>query len=396
MTDTDARAPAAPAAPAAEDVRAGSSDPIDQNPPHATADAPASPPRNAARPVEPASDETGEPVVGRPSTDPRGAIQFDFTVKRSLEGKRIDQYLVDRFPDYSRSVIQKVIEASAVTVNGRDTKSSYQVKKGDHIRVWLPDLTGDVPEPEAIPLDIIYEDDFFLVVNKPPGMVVHPAKGHWRGTLVNALQYHFEQLSTVAGAHRPGIVHRIDRDTSGLIIVAKDDMAHANLAAQFERRSVRKEYVAITSGVLDRDSDFIERALGPHPTHREKMAIRATEDGGKEAVSYYEVLERFHGFTHVRVYPKTGRTHQIRVHLAHVGCPILADHAYGGRRSLWLGEVVPPGGTTQNRVLIERQALHAHRIWLEHPRIREPMEFVAPLPQDFQQTLDALRQFRRL
>jgi 23S rRNA pseudouridine1911/1915/1917 synthase len=311
-----------------------------------------------------------------------------------MDGKRLDQYLVDRFPAYSRSVIQRVIEADAVTVNGRDTKPSYHVKKGDHIRVWLPQLSDDVPEPEPIPLEVIYEDEFFIVVNKPPGMVVHPAKGHWRGTLVNALQYHFQQLSQMAGPHRPGIVHRLDRDTSGVIVVAKDDMAHANLAAQFERRSVRKEYLAITCGVLDRDSDFIERPLGPHPTHRERMAIRATEDGGKQALSYYEVAERFDGFTLVRIYPKTGRTHQIRVHLTHVGNPILADYAYGGRRSLWLGEVSAAAAQEPNRVLIDRQALHASRIWLNHPRIREPMEFEAPLPQDFRHTLEALRRFR--
>jgi 23S rRNA pseudouridine1911/1915/1917 synthase len=312
-----------------------------------------------------------------------------------LDGKRLDQYLVDRFPAYSRSIIQKIIDADAVTVNAHDVKPSYTVKRGDHIRIWLPELNDDAPEPEPIPLDIIYEDEFFLVVNKPPGMVVHPAKGHWRGTLVNALQFHFEQLSKIAGTHRPGIVHRLDRDTSGLIVVAKDDLAHANLAAQFERRSVRKEYVAITCGVLDRDSDFIERPLGPHPTHREKMAIRNTEDGGKDAVSYYEVVERFDGFTFVRIYPKTGRTHQIRVHLCHVGCPILADHAYGGRRSLLLSEIVTPAGSEgQHDVLIGRQALHANRLWLDHPRIREPMEFEAPLPGDFAITLDALRKHR--
>jgi 23S rRNA pseudouridine1911/1915/1917 synthase len=339
-------------------------------------------------------DEEVDFVVGEPGSEPGGAIQVDLKVKRPMDGKRLDQYLVDRFPAYSRSIIQKIIGADAVTVNAHDVKPSYTVKRGDHIRIWLPELNDDAPEPEPIPLNIIYEDEFFLVVNKPPGMVVHPAKGHWRGTLVNALQYHFDELSKIAGPHRPGIVHRLDRDTSGLIVVAKDDLAHANLAAQFERRSVRKEYVAITCGVLDRDSDFIERPLGPHPTHREKMAIRNTEDGGKDAVSYYEVAERFDGFTLVRIYPKTGRTHQIRVHLAHVGCPILADHAYGGRRSLSLNEIVAPGSDGPDHVLITRQALHANRLWLDHPRIREPLEFEAPLPQDFSVTLDALRKHR--
>jgi 23S rRNA pseudouridine1911/1915/1917 synthase len=340
------------------------------------------------------ADEEVDFVVGEPGSEPGGAIQVDLKVKRPMEGKRLDQYLVDRFPAYSRSILQKIIDADAVTVNARDVKPSYTVKRGDHIRIWLPELNDDAPEPEPIPLDIIYEDEFFLVVNKPPGMVVHPAKGHWRGTLVNALQYHFDELSKIAGPHRPGIVHRLDRDTSGLIVVAKDDLAHANLAAQFERRSVRKEYIAITCGVLDRDSDFIERPLGPHPTHREKMAIRNTEDGGKDAVSYYEVAERFDGFTLVRIYPKTGRTHQIRVHLAHVGCPILADHAYGGRRSLSLSDLVAPGTNGPDHVLITRQALHANRLWIDHPRIREPLAFEAPLPQDFKVTLEALRKHR--
>jgi 23S rRNA pseudouridine1911/1915/1917 synthase len=341
--------------------------------------------------------EAGDPdvdfIVSDPGSDPGGAIQVDLKVKRPMEGKRLDQYLVDRFPAYSRNILQKIIEADAVTVNAHDVKSSYHVKRGDHIRIWLPELNDDAPEPEPIPLDVIYEDEFFIVVNKPPGMVVHPAKGHWRGTLVNALQYHFQQLSQVAGPHRPGIVHRLDRDTSGLIVVAKDDLAHANLAAQFERRSVQKEYLAITSGVLQRDSEYIERPLGPHPTHREKMAIRSCEDGGKDASSYYEVIERFDGFSFARIQPKTGRTHQIRVHLAHVGCPILADHAYGGRRALRLSELTDVSGDT-DRVLIARQALHASRLWLSHPRIREPMEFEAPLPQDFQDTLTALREFR--
>jgi len=344
--------------------------------------------------VETRGDADVDFVVGDPGSEPGGAIQVDLKVKRPMEGKRLDQYLVDRFPAYSRSILQKIIEADAVTVNARDVKSSYHVRKGDHIRVWLPELNDDVPEPEPIPLEIIYEDEFFLIVNKPPGMVVHPAKGHWRGTLVNALQFHFQQLSKIGGPHRPGIVHRLDRDTSGLIVVAKDDLAHANLAAQFERRSVRKEYIAITSGVLDRDSDFIERPLGPHPTQREKMAVRNTEDGGKEASSYYEVIERFDGFTFVRIYPKTGRTHQIRVHLAHVGCPIVADHAYGGRRSLRLSEIAADIATESDVVLLDRQALHASRLWITHPRIREPLEFAAPLPADFAATLAALRQHR--
>ncbi|HEU5116535.1 MAG TPA: RluA family pseudouridine synthase [Isosphaeraceae bacterium] len=312
-----------------------------------------------------------------------------FVVKARMQGKRIDAYLAARYPDYSRSVVQKVIDARAVEVNGQVVKASYRVRLGDEIRVWLPDLGDDLPIPEEIPLSIVYEDEAFVVVDKPPGMVVHPAKGHWSGTLVNALQFHFDQLSTVGGEERPGIVHRLDRDTTGLLIVAKDDRAHRGLAAQFEARTIKKEYLAIVSGVMSRDSDYIERPIGTHPTHREKMAIRLPEDGGKVAVTYYEVQERFRNHTLVRCFPQTGRTHQIRVHLTHVGHPIVADKLYSGRDRLMHGEISPESGS--DSVLIDRQALHAHELRLTHPVSGKPLEFCAPIPTDFERVLDALR-----
>ena len=322
------------------------------------------------------------------------AEPIEVLVKRDLDGKRIDQYLVSRFPDYSRALVQRVIEAGAVRVNGAKVKASYHVKKGDRVCVWLPELPDETPEPEDIPLDILYEDPFLLAVNKPPGLVVHPAKGHRGGTLVNALQFYLShRLSTVGGGHRPGIVHRLDRDTSGVILVAKDNLAHRVLARQFERRLVEKEYWGITAGVLERDSDYVERAVGPHPRQREKMAIR-DRHAGKEATSFYDVLERFDGFTLVRIFPRTGRTHQIRVHLAHLGCPILADRQYGGRSALYLREIAPAGAVEEDRPLIERQALHARAIRFRHPRTREPLEIEAPLPDDFQRTIDALRKYR--
>src|SRR3954453_8409213 len=188
----------------------------------------------------------------------------DFLVKKRMEGKRIDAYLASRFPDYSRTVIQKVIDAHAVHVNGQPIKASYRVQEGDEVRVWLPELIDDTPAPEDIPLEILYEDEFLVVVNKPPGMVVHPAKGHWSGTLVNALQFHYDTLSTVGGEQRPGIVHRLDRDTTGLLIVAKTDIAHRHLARQFEKRKIFKEYIALCAGVLDRDSDYIEGRIAHH------------------------------------------------------------------------------------------------------------------------------------
>lgn len=311
-----------------------------------------------------------------------------------MEGKRIDAYLASRYPDYSRSVIQKVIDARAVLINGQPTKASYRVRLGDVIRVWLPELADEAPVPEEIPLEVVYEDDALTVVNKPPGMVVHPAKGHWTGTLVNALQFHYDTLSSVAGENRPGIVHRLDRDTTGLLLVAKDDAAHRNLALQFEQRSIHKEYLALVAGVPQRDSDYIERTIGFHPTNREKMAIRLPEDGGKEAVTFYEVLERFEGYAYVRCKPATGRTHQIRVHLAHIGHPIVADKAYSGRARLLLGDLSGSDSPDAGKVLIERQALHAYRLRFLHPASGQEIDLTAPLPQDMAEALHALRTFR--
>jgi 23S rRNA pseudouridine1911/1915/1917 synthase len=321
-------------------------------------------------------------------------IPSDFVVKARMVGKRIDAYLASRYPDYSRSVIQKVIDADAVLINGLKTKASYKVREGDQIRVWLPELIDEPPLAEDIPIGIVFEDDYFTVVNKPPGLVTHPAKGNWTGTLVNALQFHFDTLSTIGGDNRPGIVHRLDRDTSGLLIVAKDDKAHKLLAKQFEDRTIRKEYLALVYGMPSRDSDFIEKPLGMHPTNREKVAIRLIEDGGKEAVTFYEVLERFHGYALVRCKPKTGRTHQIRVHLAHIGHPILADKAYSGRGAFTLGDLLGPDHPEASTVLLDRQALHAHSLDLEHPISREAIQFNAPLPADMAAALAALRAHR--
>jgi 23S rRNA pseudouridine1911/1915/1917 synthase len=318
----------------------------------------------------------------------------EFVVKARMEGKRIDAYLASRFSDYSRSVLQKVIDAGAVTVNDRPVKASYKVRTDDLVRVWLPELADTAPAPEDIPLRVVFEDEAFVVVDKPPGMVVHPAKGNWSGTLVNALQFHFDNLSTIAGENRPGVVHRLDRDTTGLLIVAKDDRAHRHLAAQFEQRTIHKEYLALVSGVPQRDSDYIERTIGFHPTNREKMAIRLPEDGGKEAVTFYEVLERFQGYALVRCKPATGRTHQIRVHLTHIGHPIVADKAYSGRGRLTLGDLLGPNVPEADTVLIDRQALHAHALHLTHPLTGQELHLTAPLPEDMTRTLAALRAHR--
>ncbi len=331
----------------------------------------------------------------------------EFEVRPRTDGRRIDAYLAGRYSDYSRSVIQRVIDAEAVHVNGRPVKASYKIRVGDVIRVWLPELPDMTPVAEDIPIDVVYEDETLTVVNKPPGMVTHPAKGNWQGTLVNALQFHYDTLSTLAGASRPGIVHRLDRDTTGLLVVVKNDLAHRRLALQFEHREVHKEYLALVYGVPERDSDYIERPIGFHPLVREKMAIRTLEDGGKPAVTYYEVAERFRGFALVRCMPQTGRTHQIRVHLAHIGHPIVADKAYSGRSRLVLGDlraatqaVVPAlaseaAASDPDTLLIDRQALHAHSLRFAHPATGQPLHLSAPLPADMTRALEALRIYCR-
>jgi 23S rRNA pseudouridine1911/1915/1917 synthase len=243
----------------------------------------------------------------------------------------------------------------------------------------------------------LYEDESVAAINKPADMVVHPAKGHWSGTLVNALRFRFDHLSSANGDYRPGIVHRLDRDTSGVILVAKENLAHQSLSLQFEQRKIFKEYVAITAGVLDRDSDYIEGRIGHHRHDRIKMAIYDDEDDdndARDACSYYEVIERFRGFSFCRVQPRTGRTHQIRVHLASVGCPVLADKVYSGRDKLLLSDLVSGLESESDQVLLSRQALHAHRLRFKHPRKGTVVEIKAPLPEEFERTLEALRRYR--
>ena len=319
----------------------------------------------------------------------------ELVAKCRLDGMRLDQYLAGVLPDLSRSVVRRVIDGAGVSVNGKPAKPSYRVRHGDQIRVTPPPPSHPDPVPEDIPLDILYEDDFLAVVNKPADMVVHPAKGHWSGTLVNALRFHFDHLSNLNGDYRPGVVHRLDRDTSGVIIIAKQDVAHRDLSMQFETRKIFKEYIALTAGVLDRDSDYIEGRIGHHTHDRIKMTIADDDDeDAKDACSYYEVIERFRGFTFCRVQPRTGRTHQIRVHLASVGCPVLADKVYSGRDALRLSDLAPLPEGTEDETLLTRQALHAHRLRFRHPTHGNMLEIEAPLPEEFRRTLAALRQHR--
>ncbi len=307
----------------------------------------------------------------------------------SHAGCRLDFYLAQQFPGYSRVLLRRVINAAGVKVNDARVKASYHVRAGDRVRIFLPPLEREGPRPENIPLEILYEDEHLAAINKPPGMVVHPAKGHWSGTLTSALAHHFSQLSAVGGPTRPGIVHRLDRDTSGVILAAKTDRAHLSLAAQFEQRTVQKEYFAIVAGVPDRDRDYIDLPIGFHPYQREKMAVRHDDPHSRVAQSFYEVIQRFDGFASVRIVPKTGRTHQIPVHLASIGCPVLADRQYGGRAEVTRGELLhDPRDST---VLLTRQALHARRLELAHPETGQPLVIEAPLPDDLQAVLDELQ-----
>jgi 23S rRNA pseudouridine1911/1915/1917 synthase len=317
----------------------------------------------------------------------------DLIVPPEHAGARLDWYLAQQFSSYSRVMLRKIINAAGVQVDGNRVKAAHKLQAGERITISLPELPREGPQPENIPLEVLYEDEHLAVINKPPGMVVHPGKGHWAGTLTAALQFHFDQLSSAGGAARPGIVHRLDRDTSGVIVVAKTDRAHLRLAEQFEARTTEKEYFAICAGRADRDRDTIDLPIGIHPYQRERMAIRRDHESSREAQTFYEVAERFDGFIAFRVRPKTGRTHQIRLHLLTINCPVLCDKQYGGRASITLGELRRSADET---VLLDRQALHARRLKIQHPETGEPLEFEAPIPADLERTLAALREFRTL
>lgn len=317
----------------------------------------------------------------------------ELVVDASESGHRLDSFLARHFSDYSRVHLRRVITAGGVKVDGRGGKPAYRLKPGQRVSIVLPEIPRQAPRPENIPIEVLYQDDHLVVVNKPASMVVHPARGHWSGTLAGALQYHFGPgLSSGGGPTRPGIVHRLDRDTSGAILVARDDRTHAMLAAQFSARSVQKEYFALVSGRPDRDRDLIDRPIGIHPQQREKMAIRRDESTSRPAETFYEVVERFEGFAAMKLLPKTGRTHQLRVHLSHIGTPVLCDRQYGGRSRITRGEIRRDG--EDELVLLARQALHARRLKFDHPATGRPLQVEAPLPDDMAAVLAELRAYR--
>lgn len=324
-------------------------------------------------------------------TDPDS---LEFAVSEEHDGERLDKWLAECCTSLSRTQIRREITAGNVWVNGKHTKPSYRLAVDEQVRCVFQVPTPAGPQPEPMELSVLYEDDALAVIDKPSAMVVHPAKGHWQGTLVSGLANHFDSLSSVGGSVRPGIVHRLDRDTTGVILIAKTDEAHRTLAHQFENRSIKKQYVCLCLGRVDRDRDTIDLPIGHHPSNRVKMAIR--EDGGnpKQASTFYEVMERFRRISYVRVRPKTGRTHQIRVHLAHIGNPVLCDRLYGAmsvvsRSFLLSGRDNLP--ESERDILLTRQALHAESIEFDHPSSGERLKISAPLPEDICGVVDALR-----
>ncbi|MEM9942740.1 MAG: RluA family pseudouridine synthase [Planctomycetota bacterium] len=313
-------------------------------------------------------------------------------VEESGDGERLDAFLVRHFSKHSRVKLQRSIASGDVRVDNKKCKSSTRLKPGQLVIFTEPNPEPLGSLPENIPLDVLFEDEHLVAINKPAAMVVHPAKGHWSGTLTAALTFRFQSLSQVGGPSRPGIVHRLDRDTSGVILVAKTDQAHFGLSRQFEQRSVDKEYLALVSPAPDRDRDLIDKPIGAHPYQREKKAIRIGHSTSRTAQTFYEVKERLNGFAVVTAKPKTGRTHQIRVHLAHIGTPVLCDRLYSGRSQL--GRKDLDRSLQDDQVLLKRQALHALKISLMHPITGDPLKVEAPVPHDIQNTIDTIRELR--
>lgn len=300
-------------------------------------------------------------------------ISQEFTAEET--GVRLDKFLAEKLPEFSRSYIQKLIQGGNVTVNQKTVKSNYKISSGEFVQIHVPEPEEPDILPEDIALDILYEDDDILIINKPKGMVVHPAPGHYSGTLVNAIMYHCkENLSGINGVLRPGIVHRIDMNTTGSLLICKNDRAHRILAEQLKEHSITRKYHAIVYGNFKEDEGTVNAPIGRHPTDRKKMSTKAPN--GRRAITHYRVLERFGDFTYIECQLETGRTHQIRVHMASIGHAILGDDVYG------------PAKSPYN---LNGQTLHAKILGIRHPSTEEYMEFDAPLPEYFQELLERLR-----
>lgn len=298
----------------------------------------------------------------------------EFTVERGLE-MRIDRYLSEQCGDLSRSYLQKLVKDGGVCVDGKAVKSNYKVSAGEQVTLEVPEAVEPEIVPEVMELDILYEDSDIILINKPKGMVVHPAAGHYSGTLVNGLMHHCRaDLSGINGVMRPGIVHRIDMDTTGVLIACKNDMAHNAIAEQLKDHSITRRYYAVVHGNIKEDEGTVNAPIGRHPVDRKKMSIN--EKNGREAVTHYHVLERFGQFTYVECQLETGRTHQIRVHMASIGHPLLGDAVYGPAKCPYK---------------LQGQTLHAGVLGIIHPRTGEYMEFSAPLPEYFEELLKKLR-----
>lgn len=301
--------------------------------------------------------------------------QFIFQISEEMEDERIDKCVSMLIDSLSRSFIQKMIKEEKVLVNGGPVKGSYRVKTDDEVAFMLPEAVEPDIVPENIPLDILYEDMDVIVINKPKGMVVHPAAGHYSGTLVNALMYHCgSDLSGINGVMRPGIVHRIDMDTTGSVIVCKNDKAHNAIAEQLKEHSITRRYHAICYGEIKEAEGTVHLPIGRHPVERKKMAVN--EKNGKDAVTHYRVLERFNGYTYIECALETGRTHQIRVHMANMGHPLLGDELYSNRKCPYK---------------LQGQTLHAKTLGFVHPSTGNYVETDAPLPEYFQHLLKILR-----
>ena len=300
---------------------------------------------------------------------------FTFAAEKEDVGTRIDVFLAENMEDLSRSGVQKLIDEGMITLNGGKTKANYKLREKDVIDVTVPEVKEVEILPEDIPLDILYEDEDVIVVNKPQGMVVHPAPGHTSGTLVNALMFHCgDDLSGINGEKRPGIVHRIDKDTSGVLMIAKNDMAHQSLAAQLAEHSITRKYNAVVYNGFNEDEGTVDQPIGRNPQDRKKMAV--TQKHSRHAVTHYRVIERMEKFTLIEAQLETGRTHQIRVHMTYIGHPLLGDPVYGPKKQ---------------PINLEGQALHARVLGFIHPRTGEYMEFEAPLPPHFEALLERLR-----